>query len=122
MVPSITDWLHKLLTRGVSTFLVDCARDIQMGRIKMSFCPVDETDPTPASRLFAAHGDQLLPLDGAQTFPEAVMRSGMTDAQKVEWLYSACLEYEQRYGLGVTKVQEAAEEAEPVTMPTSCQQ
>ena len=81
----------------------------------MSFCPVDETDPTPASRLFAAHGDHLLPLDGVQTFSEAVMRSEMTDAQKVEWLFTTCQEYEQKYALGVEKGQEgraAQEEAQ----------
>ena len=103
MVPSITDWLNELLGRGVNTFLVDCERNPQTGVIHMSFCPIDKASPAPDSRLFAAYGDLLLPLDGVQTFSEAVMRSKMTDAQKVEWLHSACLEYEQRYALGVDR-------------------
>ena len=107
MVPSITDWFNELLTAGVNELYATLTCDPQTGVAQITLRPLYTATVWP-DRFFAAFGDQLLPLDGVQTFSEAVMRSKMTDAQKVEWLHSACLEYEQRYALGVGNGQEAA--------------
>ena len=112
MVPSITDWLNELLMAGVTELYGTIARDPQTALAQITLRPLHTTPRWP-DRLFAAYGDQLLPLDGVQTFSEAVMRSGMTDAQKVEWLFMTCQEYEQKYALGVGKGQETVPAEQP---------
>ena len=107
MIPSITDFLHELLTAGVTELYGTVTRDPQTEIAGISLRPLGTATIWPV-RFFAAYGDQLLPLDGVQTFSEAVMRSGMTDAQKVEWLFMTCQEYEQKYALGLEKAQETA--------------
>jgi hypothetical protein len=102
MVPSITDWLNELLTTGVTELYGTIARDLQTGVAQITLRPLDTATLWP-DRLFAAYGGQLLPLDGVQTFSEIVMRSEMTDARKVEWLFTTCQEYEQKCALVVEK-------------------
>ena len=105
MVPSITDYLNGLLTGGITRVLCAISRDEQTALLHMAVSAVGAQDPEAPPRVFAAYGDLLLPLDGVQTFSEAVMRSGMTDAQKVEWLLMTCQEYEQEYARTVAKAQ-----------------
>ena len=112
MVPSITEWLNELLTHGVTTLLCTLISNPQTAAPEIVFRgTIDGTPALPPQR-FAAYNDQLLPLDGLQTFSEAVMRSGMTDAQKVEWLYITCQEYEQKYPLGLEQHSGAAQQKE----------
>lgn len=98
MVPSITDWLNELLAAGVTELYATIALDQQTEVAEITLRPLHTTKLWP-DRLFAAYGDQLLPLDGVQAFSEAVMRSGMTDAEKMEWLLRTCQEYEAKYDL-----------------------
>ena len=112
MVPSITDWLNALLMAGVTELYGTIARDPQTALAQITLRPL-QTTPLWPPRLFAAYRDQLLPLDGVQTFSEIVIRSGMTDAQKVEWLFMTCQEYEQKYALGVGKGQETVPAEQP---------
>ena len=106
MVPSIADWFKELLRTGVKELYGTLTRDPQTGVAEITLRPLYTTTLWP-DRLFASYGDTLLPLDGIQTFSEAVMRSGMTDAKKLEWLYMTCQEYEQKYSLEPTQEQEA---------------
>lgn len=111
MVSSISDVLNEFLMAGVTELYGTIARDTQTELPQITFRPQHTTTAWP-DRVFVSHGDQLLPVDGVQTFSEAVMRSGMTDAQKVEWLFLTCQEYEQKYPLGLAQETIAAEQEE----------
>ena len=112
MVPSITEWLNELLTHGVTTLLCTLISNPQTAAPEIVFRgTIDGTPALPPQR-FAAYNDQLLPLDGLQTFSEAVMRSGMTDAQKLQWLFMTCQEYEMKYPRGVMQEPVDAEQKE----------
>lgn len=103
MVPSIADLINELLTNGVTMMLCDITRDSETEIAQIILRPLVNAIPEAPGRCFAAYGDQLLPLDGVQTFSEAVMRSGMTDAQKIQWLYLTCQEYEEKYARGLVQ-------------------
>ena len=112
MVPSISDWLDELLAAGVTNVACLISRNPETELASIILRPLGDAIPDTSPRFFAAYGDQLLPLDGVQTFSEAVMRSGMTDAQKLQWLFMTCQEYEMKYPRGLMQEPVDAEQKE----------
>lgn len=96
-VPSITDFVTEALAAGVTTCTVTLTRDTQTELPMLRIVGIREDAGVASTpRIFAAEGDYLLPMDGMQTFSEAIMRSGMTDAQKIHWLLITLQEYEAK--------------------------
>lgn len=101
---SITDFCERASAAGLHDLCVKIGRDEQSGLIVLRVSPqipqgMDvgrAKEAGFATRTFYAEGDLLLPADGQVTFAQSVMRSGMTDAQKVDWLYETLREYEDR--------------------------
>lgn len=110
MIESISEWVRRLQLVGVTELACAITLDDQTELPMLRFSVIGEHPLEVPPRVFACEGDQLLPMDGVQTFSEAIMRSGMTTEQKLHWLLIAIQECEQ-------KVLAAAQEEAPHAAP-----
>jgi hypothetical protein len=120
--PPEAEGIEQFLTRaaaaGFREMWLSIGKDEQSGLVVAHVSPrCDDADASMAAkqlgvttRSFYVDGDNVHPADQTMTFSEAIMRSGMSDAQKLKWLYEACRDWE---------AQAIADAADPSPAPAS---
>lgn len=96
---SITEFAERAAAAGIRELWVSVGKDEQSALTVLHVSPRTDDRAKAAgigTRSFYSEGDMLIPCDTQHTFAEAVMRSNMTEAQKIDWLYTTCREHEER--------------------------
>lgn len=104
MPETIEAFLKRASAADVHELWASIGKDAESGLLMLHVSPrsADAIDSDKASaagivtRSFYVDGDYMLAADETQSFAECLMHSAMSDAQKLDWMYTTLREYEDR--------------------------